>query len=483
MANGARGGSLMSTVDIPLIIRGQVIETDLQRFDARGGGVDFRAPDLTKHLSKLPTSAQSLMDLYRISLDEIIDFMAEVGARLDLDTNLHLQAAFELSSHTSGMTASILETQYRNFAKTFTRETIANFVETQVGRKYLEGWVPHDVGEGKVMNLRAFGARGIHVIAGNSPGVAFLTVLRSALTRSDTIIKLPSNDPMTAVAILRTMIDINPSHPVTRHLSAAYWKGGDEQVESALYQPRNIEKIVAWGGFASITHITRYLQPGIDLITLDPKHSASIIGSEALADDASIEEVAARAAGDIGNLNQELCANARVLYVVCDEHDPKQMAQLNRLGERILAAIQALPPTISTRAKRVNPELQAQLAGVALQDDFFKLYRMPDEAAGAVVVSQFDEVVEFSDILANRTANLVPVATIGDALNRISAASQTVGVYPDALKEDIRDALAVQGAQHIVSLGKVTQVGLIGPQDGLQVEGRMLKWVRDMTIG
>ena len=130
MADGANERNRMSTLDIPLIIRGQVIETDMQRFEGRGGGVDFRAPDLMKHLAKLPTSAQSLGDLYRISLDEIIDFMAEVGARLDLDTNLHLQAAFELSSHTSGMTASILETQYRNFAKTFTRETIANFVSS-----------------------------------------------------------------------------------------------------------------------------------------------------------------------------------------------------------------------------------------------------------------------------------------------------------------------------------------------------------------
>jgi len=482
MADDASERNHMNTVDIPLIIRGQIIETDMQRFGARSGGVDFRAPDLTKHLAKLPTSAQSLTDLYQISLDEIIDFMAEVAARLDFDTNAHLRAAFELSSSTSNLTPSILEQVYRNFAKSFTREVIANFVEVQIGRDYLEGWVPHDVGDGKVLNMRAFGARGIHVIAGNSPGIAFLTILRTALTRSDSIIKLPSNDPVTAIAIMRTMIDVDPNHPVTRHLSAAYWKGGDERVEAALYQPRNIEKIVAWGGFASITHITRYLQPGIDLITLDPKHSGSIIGSEALESDESIEEVAAEAARDIGSMNQELCANARVLYVVCDEHDPKQMAQLNRLGERILAALQELPPTISTIAKEVNPELQEQLAGIALQDDFFKIHRHADERAGAIVVSQIDEVVEFSAILSKRTANLVPVASVDDVLKRITAASQTIGVYPDALKRKIRDALAIQGAQHIVSLGKVTQMGLIGPQDGLQVERRMLRWIRDMSV-
>jgi hypothetical protein len=482
MADGARERNPMSTVDIPLIIRGQVIETDMERFGARAGGVDFRAPDLTKYLSKLPAAPQSLTDLYRISLDEIIDFMAEVGARLDFETNTHLKAAFELSSRTSNLTPSILEHVYRNFATNFTRDVISRFVDIQIGRDYLEGWVAHDLGQGRVLNLRAFGARAVHVIAGNSPGIAFLTILRTALTRSDTIIKLPSNDPVTAVAIMRTMIDVDRNHPVTRHLSAAYWKGGDERVEAALYQPRNIEKIVAWGGFASISHITRYLQPGIDLITLDPKHSGSIIGAEALENEASIEDVARRAARDIGAMNQELCANARVLYVVCDERNPRQMALLNRLGERILAALQELPPSISTVAKDVNPELQEQLAGIALQDDFFKTYRTADERAGAVVVSQIDDVVEFSNILSKRTANLVPVGSVQDALKRITAASQTVGVYPDALKLQIRDALAIQGAQHIVSLGKVTQVGSIGPQDGLQVERRMLRWIRDMSV-
>lgn len=471
----------MTTLDVPLIIRGQIIETDMQSFNARAGNINFRSPDIKAHLSKLPTSAHSLHDLYKVSLDEIIDFMVEVGSRLDLATNPYIAAAFEVSVQTSGLARPILESLYGNMPKTFTRDVIVQFVETLVGREYLEGWVRRELNPGQVLNVRAFGARSVHVIAGNSPGVAFLTVLRSALTRSDTIIKLPSNDPMTATAILRTMVDVDPDHPVTRHLSAAYWKGGDEVVEAALYQPRNVEKIVAWGGFASITHITKYLQPGIDLITLDPKHSASIIGNEALQSEATIDQVAGLAALDIGSFNQELCANARVLYVVCDESDPEQMEKLNLLGDRILAAVNRLPPNVSTPAKAPNPELQAEISGIEMQEDFYKIFRTANELDGAVIVSQFDEAVEFSDILYNRTANLVPVPNVEDALRRISAAQQSVGVYPDSLKAEIRDALAIQGAQHIVSLGKVTQMGFIGPQDGLEVERRMLKWVRDMT--
>jgi hypothetical protein len=171
------------------------------------------------------------------------------------------------------------------------------------------------MGDGTNSAIRAFGARAVHVIAGNTPAVAFNTVLRSAVTRSDCITKTPSNDPLTFVAILRTMIELDPTHPVTRHFSGSYWKGGNEQFESRLYRPEHVEKIVAWGGFDSIKHITKYLQPGLDLITLDPKHSASVIGYEALASEDSLRDVAQRAACDIGAYNQELCANARMIYV------------------------------------------------------------------------------------------------------------------------------------------------------------------------
>lgn len=480
-ASRAIGQANLPDLVVPLVLRGEVIESDLVRHPMRGGSGQFLAPDLSCHMDRLTTSAASLRDLYSVSIDQIIDFLADVGAQLSLKHNAHLQLAFEMSLRASELPETILETAYESLPKAFEREKIEQFVDTQIGRDYLEGWVRSDMGEGRTMSVRAFGARAVHIIAGNTPAVAFMTVMRSAITRSDSIVKLPSNDPMPTIAILRTMIDTDPDHPVTRHLSAAYWKGGDESIESRLYQPRSIEKIVAWGGYASVTHIAKYLQPGIDLITLDPKHSSSIIGPEAFANAETMVEVAKRAAMDIGAFNQEACANARVIHVVCDQDNPEQMAQLNALGARIMAALIDLPEEISTPAKSVQAGLQDELGGIELQEDFFKLIRRGAQNLGAVIVSQFDEPVEFADMLCNRTANLVPVASVDDALRRINAASQTVGVYPDSLKEQIRDALAIQGAQHIVSLGEVMKMGTSGPQDSLEVERRMLRWIRDMN--
>src|SRR5581483_960574 len=105
-----------------------------------------------------------------------------------------------------------------------------------------------------------------------------------------------------------------------------------------------------------------------------------------------------------------------------------------------------------------------------------------DDRSGAVIVSQLDEQVSFSDMLACRTSNFVPVSAMEDVLKRVSATTQTVGVYPDSLKARIIDRLGLQGAQHVISLGSVATMGMAGPQDGLEPERRMLKWVKNYTV-
>src|SRR5690606_22837257 len=99
------------------------------------------------------------------------------------------------------------------------RDYIMEYAEKTIGIAHLEGWVPRTMADGTVSSIRAFGARADHVIAGNTPAVAFNTVMRSAVTHSDSIVKTPSNDPLTFTAILRAMIDLDRDHPVTRHLS------------------------------------------------------------------------------------------------------------------------------------------------------------------------------------------------------------------------------------------------------------------------
>jgi hypothetical protein len=463
-----------STLTIPLIIRGKVIASDLRDFGR------FHAPEVGRHLDRLVLADPvALRDVHVLPVDEILDFLVALGDRLDLDANEHLQQAVEVAAGGALYSREILEGIYRRLPELLRRETLEEVLEHNIDRGYLEGWVDTNL-RGRQVAVRAFGARAVHVIAGNSPIIALMTIINNAFARSDAIVKVPGNDPYAAPALALTMIDMDAEHPLTRHLSVAYWKGGDAEVEKRLYDNRRIEKIVAWGGFASMSSIRQYLGPGLDLVALDPKLSASIIGRSTFEQATATAEAAERAAADIGYFNQGGCVSARVLYVETGT-DAAGIERANAFGRQVMDELRRLPSWLSSPHPDFDPVLRDELAGIRYAPAF-KVFGGQGEE-GAVIVSQDDEPVDFSDRLDCRVANIVPVDEVSDALRRLTIHTQTIGVYPDTLKEQVRDECALRGGQRIVSLGFATAAGMAGPHDAIQVLPRLVRWLRDDTLG
>jgi hypothetical protein len=470
-------GSTMAKFNVPLILRGKVIHDADVEFGGRRGGSSFTSADVRKHLDKLPLSTPSaLRDLHQLKFDDIADFLQEVGNRLSFRQNAYLQEAYELSVTTSGLSPQILKGIYETLGQGFGRSVVHQTADKSIGIPYLDGWVGMKLETGGHAWTRAFGARAVHIIAGNVPNVAAMSIMRNAVIRSDMIVKTPSNDPLTAAAVARTMIDLAPDHPITKHLSVAYWKGGDTRVEEALYTPAHVDKIVAWGGLASISHISKYIQPGIDLITLDPKLSSTIIGKEAFASDATMREVAGRAAVDVGHRNQEACHNARVVYIQTGT-DKEGLTKANRFAQYLYDSIQALPPHISGPAVAPDPALAEEVDALKMSIGYYEV--VGGGPTGAVIVSQMDEPVDFARLLGNRIANLVPFDSLETPIRSTNAYTQTIGIYPDSLRTELRDRLALHGAQRLVSLGYAGRFANIGPHDGIEPLRRMCKWIVD----
>lgn len=470
----------MSAFNIPLFIRGQVIEQDWVRFGGRGGSAPFSAPDPQKYVDRLPLDSPiDLRDLQAVPFEEILDLLVELGQALAFETNPYVQQAYAAALEAAPYPESMLKGSYIGLPFYFSRDLIREIAAQSIGLDYLNGWVNRTLHDGRQLRVRAFGARALHIPAGNGALISAITIIRNAITRSDAIIKIPSNDPLTATAIARTLADVAPNHPLTKHLVVGYWKGGDVGVEEKLYRPEHVEKIIAWGGLASVKHVTRYIQPGLELISLDPKRSATIIGPEAFASDEILNQVALRAACDIGTANQEGCSCARVVYVLCGT-DAQGIARINRLGELIYEKLQTLPNTISTRAKTVNRDLRDHIEATRLDDTFYRVIGGKTNE-GAVIVSQLDEAVDYSPLLAGRVANLVPVDDIKKVTDAVTAYTQTVGIYPDSLKEQLRDLLPLFGAQRLTSLGYACHVPIAAPQDAIEPLRRMCKWIVEET--
>src|SRR3546814_9468208 len=101
------------------------------------------------------------------------------------------------------------------------------------------------------------------------------------------------------------MAAIDPNPPFLKSMSAVYWRCGDARVERVLYRPQYFDKIVAWGGGDAIANVIKYLGPGFQLVSFDPKTSISMVGKEAFADETTLDRVADLCSADVMTLNQE----------------------------------------------------------------------------------------------------------------------------------------------------------------------------------
>jgi hypothetical protein len=78
---------------------------------------------------------------------------------------------------------------------------------------------------------------------------------------------------------------------------------------------------------------------------------------------------------------------------------------------------------------------------------------------------------------------VVPIDLVNDVLKECDSYTQTVGIYPESLKDELKNKLALHGAQRIVSLGYALTLNMALPQDSIEPLRRSCKWiVNEKTI-
>ncbi len=451
-------------VSAPFFVRGKVVEGTDVRHKSRDLGVDFLTPRLDLDALVAPRTEPG--PLFDVKLAEILDFLVETGEAMRRDKGGHLEACIDQISVTNVLPRSVIEHNVRMGAGLLDRGRLLEYAQQNLGDvRLLDEWVPRTDSTGRKSFTRAFPPRLIHVLPGNSPTVSVLSIALGAMCKAVNLFKMGSSDPFMAVAILRTMLDVDPDHPVARSMSAVYWRGGDEAVERTLYRPQYFDKIVAWGGGDAINNVIKYLMPGFQLVSFDPKTSISMVGKEAFESDAILDEVATKAASDVGMLNQEACVCSRVLFV---EGDRKQV---DRFGERLQQKL-VDRNAISGKAPPLPRDIAEEVETLRMMDDDYGVWGIAD-GSGLVVLSE--EPVDFHPI--NKTANIVPVERLEDALKYVNVATQTVGVYPPQRMPELRDGLAGGGAQRIVRLGDAGGQSVGAPHDAMYIMHRFVHWI------
>jgi hypothetical protein len=453
-----------ASISAPFFARGSVVEGGDEQHRSRDLGVEFHTPHL--RLNDYIHPRDEVPPLIDVPTTEIIDFLVETGKRLQAGSNPHMQECFDRMASTHILPREVVETTTQHAVAYLDRRILeADLAQSFPDPKALDAWLPKSDFTGRKSFVRAFGPRLIHVLPGNSPGVAIKSVAQGALVKGINLFKMSSADPFTMVAILRTMADIDAQHPIVKSMSAVYWRGGDERVESVLYRPQYFDKLVAWGGGDAINNVVKYLGPGFQLVSFDPKTSISMVGREVHADQSTLDQVAELAARDVMTLNQEACVASRIQFVEGSEE------QVDQFAERLCHHIRALAEASGDR-RPLDSELKDQIEMMQLMDFDYTVF---GETDGGGVVIRSDKPVDFHPI--NKTANVVRVDDLMQAIKWVNVATQTVGFFPFPRIAELRNHLASAGAQRVVHLGEAGPSTIGNPHDAMYPMHRFVHWM------
>jgi hypothetical protein len=455
-----------SKIKVPHFVRGQVVWGEEREYHSRDFGVPFVTPALRMNELFPPRSEPG--PAFDTPIRDIVDFLVEASGRLELSKNAYLQESLEMTLKVSPLPRRVVE---NTFSRPWfvNREALLYRLEKTFGDlALLDGWVENNDPFGSTSRIRAFPPRLVHMLAGNSPTACLMSIIDGALVKGVNLYKMPSSDPFTTVAVLRTMADIDPDHPVVRSISAVYWRGGDTAVENVLYRSQFFDKLVAWGGGEAITNAAKYVGPGFQLISFDPKVSMAVIGREAFESEDVLAEVVDLAAEDATLYNQDACVAPRHVFV------EGSIEQVDRFCELLCTALGQDRTFASAVCPIPTPEICEAVDGMRwLEPD----YRIFGECDGRGLVIRSPEPVDFHP--SNKTVNVIPVEAMIDAARFATVATQTVGVFPTHRKAELRDRLAGMGVQRVIRLGNALRGTMGGPSDGMYPLHRMVNWVTD----
>jgi hypothetical protein len=166
--------------------------------------------------------------------------------------------------------------------------------------------------------------------------------------------------------------------------------------------------------------------------------------------------------------NQQACTASLVHYVEGTEAQAEEYAGRLRL---------ALSQWDEMAPQRVAPDMvgavERMRRGRYLQAGWHLNRRGERFASGVVVVPD-----EF-DIMDHPLCRLVvvrPVADLTAALAYLHQGVSAVGVYPEARRLALRDAIAARGVSSVLPLGSCEQVFAGMPHDGMLVLSQLVDW-------
>ncbi len=154
----------------------------------------------------------------------------------------------------------------------------------------------------------------VHVVPGNAPTVAPLSVLEGLMSGNINILKNSSKNGNFPQLILKGIVDADISGSLKPFVYAFQLSSSRKDVLSSLFNAAH--GIAAWGGEESVASVRKMTPEGIRIIDWGHRISFTYVSTKMKEDIPSLENIAY----DICVIEQQACSSPQCLYLETDNH-------------------------------------------------------------------------------------------------------------------------------------------------------------------
>lgn len=446
------------------------------------------APEPRELLEPDPSGA--ILELLRMPFEQVCQFVDAVGEVLAGSAS-----GVAMTGDLLAATSTVDDRLHRAFVgqlpRLFDGAAVRTMVQAELGTtglRRLDDWVavPEHVVQGVSARmaansleleppgpstaeplLRAVPTTQLHITAGNTPAVPVTSLLWGWATKGACVLKPAAEAAPLIAAIGTALAAVDPAHPLARHTTLAYWRGGDALVEDVLLDDGAFDRRVVWGSTDTVQSVTRR-GGATDTLVMRPRHAVSLIGRAAVQQD--LAATVRLAAVDSMVADQQACMSSLLHLVEGTDADADAYARsLADVLARWDAALPHRSPDIT------QGRLLELRRGLLASADWHLQGRWPD------VTSAVARIDRGFDLDQHPGGRLVLVRAVADlesaALALLHRDISHVGVAPTTTLSELRDILVGCGVDNVLPLGEAERSYAGRPQDGMMVLNRLVRWV------
>jgi len=403
---------------------------------------------------------------------EIVAAIAAAAARLAREGDPRRRVALEALPAITGYSPPMVRLVLDRMVEDWSEPSLLSLLRSEFRDPgVLDGFRPHPSGE-VGQRTRAFGPElAFHIFAGNVPGVAVTSIVRSLLVKAATFGKTASGEPLLPVLFAQTLAEVD--RQLGECLGVTYWPGGSAALEAAAFEAA--DTIVVYGGAGVAEDVRRRAPAGRRVVVHGPRFSLGLIGRAALAAGV-VDETAAQAARAVAVFDQQGCVSPHVYYVEQGgETTPARFAErlaahLARLETELPRGAISPAEAGAIQAARADAEARA-IAGADVR------IHAP-RGTGFTVI--YDADPAFAPSPLNRTIRVKPVADLADAAELVRPVArliQTVAVAGAGGQLDgLAERLGRAGASRITSLARMPWPPTTAHHDGQEPLRELVRW-------